>query len=220
VTPGVFQWEGKDVILAGGQDGRLYLLDSASLGGADHHTPLYRSEAIADTREGCGLRGTFATWQDPESKTRWVYVSFWGRANAAVDFPVTNGPVRNGGIAAFKVENRDGKPALVPAWIARDMITPAAPVVANGLVFALSTGQPALSVREDGVPYSTLELSKMAKRATLYALDSSTGKELFSSGNVATSYSYTGGLAVANGVIYFATHDNAVYVYGFPMIAR
>jgi outer membrane protein assembly factor BamB len=57
----------------------------------------------------------------------------------------------------------------------------------------------------------------MAETAMLYALDSATGKELFSSGKVATSFSYGSGLAVANGHIYFTTHDNAVFAYGFPM---
>jgi hypothetical protein len=48
-------------------------------------------------------------------------------------------------------------------------------------------------------------------------LDSATGKELFSSGTAATSFSYGSGLAVANGHIYFNTYDNTVYAFGFPM---
>lgn len=217
VTPAVFQWKAKEVVVAGGRDGRLYLLDSASLGGADHHTPLYRSEPVASTDAGCGIRGAFATWEDANTKTRWVYASLWGPAKAGAKFPVTNGAAPNGAIAAFKVEDRDGKPALVLAWVSRDLIAPAAPIAANGLVFALSTGQPARLVRDHGIPYSTQEFDKMADTAMLYALDSATGKELFSSGKVASSFSYGSGLAVANGHIYFTTHDNAVYAYGFPM---
>ena len=68
--------EGKEIILAGGRDGRLYLLDSASLGGAGHHTPLYRSEPIA--AQG-SIREAFATWEDPDTNTRWIYASFGGR---------------------------------------------------------------------------------------------------------------------------------------------
>jgi len=217
VTPAVFQWKGKDVIVSGGRDGRLYLLDSSSLGGTDHHTALDRTDPVAATNPGSGFRGAFATWQDPDTQTRWIYASLSGPANSGAIFPLTNGAVQHGGIAAFRVEDRNGKPALALAWISRDMITPAAPVIANGLVFALSSGQPARLVKNDGTPYSTKELERMAKTAVLYVLDADTGKELFSSGNAASSFSYGSELAVANGQVYFATHDNTVYVYGIPM---
>jgi competence ComEA-like helix-hairpin-helix protein len=220
VTPAVFQWKDREIILAGGRDGRIYLLDATSLGGPDHHTPLYRSEPIAATSAGSGIRGAFSTWEDPETKIRWVYVSLWGRPDQHTSFPATNGPVANGGIAAFKVEDRNGKPALVPAWISQDMTTPAAPAIANGLVFALSTGQPARLFRDNGVPYGTQELNRAAKTAILHAFDSATGRELFSSGNDATSFSYGSGLAVANGKIYFTTHDNTAYVFGFPTLGH
>src|SRR5262249_3165697 len=39
-SPLVFQHNGKDLIAVAGKDGRLYILDSASLGGANHQTPL------------------------------------------------------------------------------------------------------------------------------------------------------------------------------------
>ncbi len=41
-----FQWNGKDVVIAGGRDGRIYLLDAAQPGGADHHTPLAQSDVV------------------------------------------------------------------------------------------------------------------------------------------------------------------------------
>src|SRR5437899_6354988 len=39
-SPLVFQHRGKDLILAAGKDGRMYILNSTSLGGTDHHSPL------------------------------------------------------------------------------------------------------------------------------------------------------------------------------------
>ena len=80
------------------------------------------------------------------------------------------------------------------------MISPAAPAVTNGLVFALSTGQ-----------------GKTPKNAVLYALDSSTGREIWSSGSTATSYA-TGGLAIDASIVLFATHDSQIHAYGIPII--
>ena len=80
------------------------------------------------------------------------------------------------------------------------MISPAAPAVTNGVVFALSTGQ-----------------GKTPKNAVLYALDSSTGKEIWSSGQTATSYA-TGGLAIDASIVLFATHDSQVHAYGIPIL--
>jgi outer membrane protein assembly factor BamB len=59
------------------------------------------------------------------------------------------------------------------------------------------------------------EREKMASHATLYVLDGATGAELYSSGNMAATFSHDSGLAVANRRIYFTTHDNTVYALGF-----
>jgi outer membrane protein assembly factor BamB len=85
------------------------------------------------------------------------------------------------------------------------MIAPASPVTTNGLVFALSTGQ---SLQKDP--------GTGANHATMYVLDGSTGRELFSTGNDAATFSHRSGLALANGRVYFTTHDNTVYCYGLP----
>ena len=219
VTPTVFGYKDKDWIVTGGRDGRIYILDADSLGGADHHTPLYRSDVIVapDTNfAGNGIWNSFATWLDADG-TRWLYASI--RGAAAAKFPVTNGPASTGSIVAFKIEIKDDKPSLTPQWISRDLTSPAAPAIANGLVFALSTGQPSRVAKENGTPYSIAEWEKIAKPATLYILDGATGKELFTSGNKATSYSPSS-LAVANAQVYFSTHDNTVYAYGIPLDTR
>jgi outer membrane protein assembly factor BamB len=81
------------------------------------------------------------------------------------------------------------------------MIAPAPVVIANGIVFALATGDS--------------NNKKNSRPAVLYALDSATGKELYSSQSIVRSFSHNGGLALANRRIYFTTHDNAVYCFGF-----
>jgi hypothetical protein len=197
-TPAVFQWNGTDVVVAGGTNGRIYLLDAASLGGSDHHTPLAESEVFAAADAANGIVNAFATWDDPAGNMRWIYASISGAS--PLKFPAANGAATNGSIVAFKVEDNGGKPKLTPAWMSRDMISPAAPAVTNGLVFALSTGQ-----------------GKAPKNAVLYALDSSTGKDIWSSGQTATSYA-TGGLAVNASMVLFATHDSQIHAYGIPII--
>ncbi len=198
-TPAVFQWNGRDVIVAGGTDGRIYLLDSASVGGSDHHTPLAQSEVFAAADGVNGIWNAFATWEDAgNANARWIYASISGAS--PLKFANSNGAAPTGSIVAFKVEDRGGKPALVAQWSSRDMVSPAAPAVTNGLVFALSTGQ-----------------GKTPKNAVLYALDSSTGKEIWSSGSTATSYA-TGGLAIDASIVLFATHDSQIHAYGIPII--
>ena len=174
VTPVVFRHGGKELIVAGTGDGDLFVLDSGSLGGTDHRTPLAR------VRAGGPLRSAFASWEDPDTGTRWIYASL---PNA---------------IAAFTLEQRDGRPVLSPGWVSSEVVAPAAPVVANGLVFGLSTGN-------------------ASRRATLYILDAATGKPLFTSGDAVTSAANPEtGLAVANGRVYFSTIDNTVYSFGIP----
>jgi outer membrane protein assembly factor BamB len=217
ITPVVFAWKGKDVIAAASRDGRVYLLSAESLGGADHHTPLAKSDAIAspDVKfAGNGFHGSFSSWED-ENNTRWIYASLWGPPAASAHFGKTNGDAAHGSMVAFRVDEQDGKPVLNPVWVSRDLAAPAPPVTANGLVFALSSGESNREAKENGKPYSMAEREKMAQHATLYVLDGATGAELYSSGGTAASFSHDSGLTVANRRIYFTTHDNTVYALGF-----
>ena len=69
--------------------------------------------------------------------------------------------------------------------------------VVNGVVFAISGSAP---------------------RAVLYALDGTSGKELWNSGaTIATSIPPTGGVSTGNSQIYVAAADGNVYTFGFPM---
>jgi len=203
VTPTVFGSGDKDWIVSAGHDGRIYILDADSLGGADHHTPAYRSEEIVppnSSATGDGFSNNFATYLDANG-VRWLYASVRGPVSS--EFPMKNGDAATGSILAFKITFENGKPSLTPAWRSRAMVSPAAPAIANGLVVALSTGQP---VRPS---------KKRFAAAVLYVLDAGTGKELYA-GNKATTYS-SSGPTVANSQIYFATHDSSLYAYGIPL---
>jgi hypothetical protein len=203
VTPTVFGLKDKDWIVSGGHDGRIYILDADSLGGADHHTPAFRSDPILPPGSASsGFWNNFATYLDAKG-VRWLYASVRGPASA--EFPVKNGDSATGSILAFKITFEDGKPKLTPAWQSRDMVSPAAPAIINGVVVALSTGQAAQAGKSGGG----------ARPAVLYVLDTETGKELYV-GNKAKTYS-AGGLAVANSQIYFTTQDSTLYAYGIPL---
>jgi outer membrane protein assembly factor BamB len=192
VTPVVFTWRGTEMIAASGRDGRLYLLDAKSAGGADHHTPLARTPPLsAGDAPDRGIWGGLATWEDKEG-TRWLLVPVWGPLHAELKAP--SGPA-SGAIVAFKLTEQDGKPALALGWISGNINSPVPPVIASGIVFALGT----------------------APHATLYALDGDTGKELYSSKNQIAVPAARTGLTVSNGRVYFGTVDSTFYTFGIPM---
>ena len=178
-SPVVFPYKGRDLIVT--SDGSaLNLLDSAS---SSSGTALYRTQPLATV-------GSLATWEDPEG-ARWVLASVWGL---------------NGSIAGFKVEEQNGKTVLTPAWVSHDMSFPQPPVIANGVVFALSSGE-----------FNRQMNPKNGTHATLYALDAATGKELYSSRNLVTVPAALTGMTVANGRVYFGTTDGTFYTFGMYM---
>ena len=78
-------------MVSAASDGRIFLLDAAAPGGADHHTPLFATAAAASAPL------SFASAEDADG-TRWVYAAL----------PAA--------ISAYKFEDKNGKPALTAAW--------------------------------------------------------------------------------------------------------
>jgi outer membrane protein assembly factor BamB len=221
ITPLVFSFAGKEMLLAGGRDGRLYLLDSRSLGGPDHHTPLYSSERIAQRDKkggGYGFRGTFSSWVDFNNGARWFYAPIAGPPHRSAKLTVPKSAPLDGSIVALKLAEENGRPALQTVWLSRDIVSPSPVVIANGMVFALSTGEESPRAPRRAKPSSNAGFDQTAGRATLFVFDGATGKQLYSSGDFVSSSSPGGGLAVANGRVYFATQDNTVYCFGLPKI--
>jgi outer membrane protein assembly factor BamB len=115
---------------------------------------------------------------------------------------------------AFRVEMKDESPVLSPAWISRDLNVPEPPVIANGVVFALSSGEDVRQVDGVGNSLGTTERVAGSGKSVLYAFDSETGKELFNSSDTLTSFTHFGGLAVSNGRVFVTTWDGFVYAFG------
>jgi outer membrane protein assembly factor BamB len=214
-TPAVFPYQGRDLLVGSGKEGRYFLMDSKSLGGSNHETPLYRSPLVSNTNVNFqteGTWGSFASWQDHEG-TRWILAPIGGPA--AVPFPITYGPTPNGGVIALKLKDAGGKMELTPAWLSRDMMTAEPPVIANGIVFVLAAGEFTLQANdEEGGLYSSEDRVKHSIPAKLYALDARTGKELYSSGDQVSSFLHQAGIAVADGRVIFGTFDGTIYCFG------
>jgi hypothetical protein len=195
LAPVAFTYKQTELLAAPGKDGRLVLLDRKSLGGADHHTPLFQTAAISQPKSKGW--GGMANWQDADGT--WLLASEPGPLAAETKWPANNGDAPHGSIVAFKLAEQDGKTVLVPAWSSRDLFNPAPPVVAGGLVIALSQGD-------------------RKNPAKLYVLDAKTGKELYASGSEITTYAQMSGVSAGDAHVFFTTHDGTLYCFGIGML--
>ena len=216
VTPAIFDYKDRELMVDAGKECVIYLMDTDSIGGDDHRTPLYRSPLICNEEvnfASAGIWGAMATWLD--DGTRWVLTPFWGPKHSAFHAPIEHGEVIHGAIAAFKVEEKDGKTWPAPAWISRDMNRAEPPVIANGLVFAYGNGEDTHQARPDvGLTNRSKDRIAGSTNAVLFALDARTGEELWSSGDQITSWSHWSGLSLANGRVYIPTFDGTLYCFG------
>jgi outer membrane protein assembly factor BamB len=222
MSPVVFSVGGRELLAGAGKEGRIFLLDTSSPGGATHREPLYRSPLLTNeevNHAAHGFWGAFASWEDKE-KTRWLYAPAWGPAHSTAKFPLTNGEAPHGSVMAFRVEMKNGAPTLSPAWISRDLNVPEPPVIANGVVFALSSGEDVRQVDGAGNSLGTAERVAGSGKAVLYAFDAETGKELFNSGDTLSSFTHFGGIAVSNGRVFVTTWDGFVYAFGLKQEER
>jgi outer membrane protein assembly factor BamB len=135
---------------------------------------------IADTAglTGAGFNaaatGPLSSWQD-SAGTRWILA-----------------PSKNT-IGAWIIDG--DTPSLHLGWTSGEMASPLAPIVVNGVVFAVSS----------------------SPTAVLHVLDGATGKELWNSGKTMTAPVKIGGLSGSGSQIYVGTSDGTIYAFGFPI---
>lgn len=215
-TPVYFGWQKRKLVATGTKESIVRLLDAAELGGGDHETPLYASPQLGNDKgiccEGLGIWGGLSTARDEEGQT-WLFVPLGGPPSAnGPHFPITNGDNPHGSIMAFKVvaNPQTHNPVLEPAWISGDFNLPDSVIIANGIVFTLSTGENA--VQHGGEKTRSLNTHP----AVLKALDLKTGKELYNSVNAMTSWVHFSGLALSDGQVFAVDHDSNVYCFGLP----
>ncbi len=212
-NPVLFPFQKWTIVASAGKESTIALLDADNLGGADHHTPLYQSPRWGNDEvllAGRGLWGAMATWQDADGK-RFVLMPLWGPPSKdAPAFKYSYGNADQGSVMAFEVSLDPAKntPMLVPTWMSRDMHVPDPPVVANGIVYVLQTGENTAQ-KADAKARST-----PVTNAVLYALDGETGQQLYSSEKAIDSWTHFSEPVVAGGNVYVSTWDGRVYAFG------
>jgi hypothetical protein len=140
------------------------------LDSASFTTPVVRTDPQANVRfSGDGV----SSWRDAAG-TRWLLASGSG-ATIAYAF---------------------GGNAVTERW-RRQLVNPRTPIIVNGVVFALASGNGNAN-------------------AVLYALEPGTGKEMWNSGTTITSTA-SAGMSAGTGQVYVVTSDNTVYAFGIPL---
>ncbi len=205
-SPVVFKHKDRELVVASGNDGRLYLLDHGSLGGADHRTPLHVTAKYSGPGQGGGL----ATWEDDKG-TRWIAASVVGGPTSSLEF-TSNGLAPAGSIVAFTLLDAAGRLTLAPRWRSPNLVSPLAPLVVNGMVLAVSSGE----YRAGPATLGAALRRQRSVPARLYVLDAVTGKPLWNSGLTITSFARAR-MAAGSGQVYLVTDDNHLYAFGIPM---
>jgi len=225
-----FAYKNYHLIVGGGKESVVYLLDADSLGDKDHHSALYLSPQLgneAKVLEEKGIWGAPALWKDEEGQP-WIYVTLWGETAKALGKTVrSNGDAPHGSVIAFRVEmDNGGKPFLKLAWISPDMNLPDAPALANGVLFVVATGENPRQDKQLGKTnfkseqewkqnlLTTDERGAGTHPAVLMALDAKTGTPLYQSGDAMKTWNHFGGLAIDDGKIYSVDHSSTLYCFG------
>ncbi|MCC6295053.1 MAG: PQQ-binding-like beta-propeller repeat protein [Bryobacterales bacterium] len=217
VTPAIYDWKGKEYMVDASKECRVYLMDTESIGGDDHRTPVFRTplicNEIVDFAEA-GIWGSLASWEERDG-TRWVLAPFWGPKHSKFNAPIEHGAVKKGAIAAFVMGEVKGKVELVPRWVSRDMDQAEPPLIANGMVFAYGSGENTSQAYPDvGLDFRMERRVPLSSRVIVYALDARTGKELWSSGDAIQNWNHWSGIALANGQVYVNTYDGHIFCFG------
>lgn len=196
-SPVVFSHKGKTLIAATTSNGSIHIFDGESLS-----APLTSSAALKDFAPTA-----LASWQDL-SGTRWILAPHNGALPAG--FTAAGGTVAKGALLAWKLVEENGKLTLQPGWASRNLVSPLTPTIINGVVFATSSGE-----FRSGA--TAAQRAARSVPAVLYALDGTTGKELWNSGKTITSFAHGGALAGGMSQIYLTTYDGTIYAFGYPM---
>ena len=83
------------------------------------------------------------------------------------------------------------------------------------MVYTWGSGDDTQQVWPDiGLNFDSSNRAALSNHVTVYALDAETGKELWSSKDIITSFNHFTGITVANGKVYMSSYDGNVYCFG------
>jgi hypothetical protein len=197
--PTILRHNNRNIVAAATKDGRVLLLDPASLGGSDHGTPLLVSKPLLGA--GASVRGeALAAWQQSGDGTSWILVPASGRVSAGS--AAANGPIAAGAVVALKLMDTGGALSLEPGWVSHDLSSPATPIIVNGVVFTLASGFPSTGTGR-------------GTAAVLHAYEGATGKRLWDSGKAMTTSASPGSMWSGLGQIYIGMTDGTLHAFGF-----
>jgi hypothetical protein len=197
--PTILRHNNKSIVAAATKDGRIVLLDAASLGGADHATPLLVSKPFLGA--GASVSGdALAAWQESSAGTSWILLP--ARGGPAAGSAVSNGPISAGAVVAAKLIDAGGGLSLEPGWVSHDLSSPATPIIVNGVVFTLATGLPSAATGR-------------GTAAVLHAYEGATGRRLWNSGKAMTASASPGSMWTGLGQIYVGMSDGTLHAFGF-----
>ena len=191
--PTIIEQHGKQIVAAATRDGRVVLLDAASLGGANHSTPLSITKPLLAKGATVGP-DALAAWQE------WILLPISGGPVSGT--ATTNGVVSAGAVVALKLSESGGAPSLESGWVSHNLSAPGTPLIINGVVFTLATGRPSTPGGR-GTP------------AVLHAYDGASGKRLWTSGSAMTSFASPGSFWSTGGQVFVGTNDGTLYAFGF-----
>jgi outer membrane protein assembly factor BamB len=154
------------------------------------NAPLASSSPI---KSGVVTPSALASWQDT-SGTRWILTP------------------TNNAVVAWKLVEQGGGVSFQSGWT-RDVPAPLTPTIINGVAFLTASGE----FRSDDMKMTAAQRAKRSSKAVIYALDATTGKELWNSGTTITSFTRGGAISGGMGQIYLTTYDGTIYTFGFPM---
>jgi outer membrane protein assembly factor BamB len=103
------------------------------------------------------------------------------------------------GVKAFQVTGPKNRPVVITSWTSHNATAAGPPVVANDVLYFLSSAARGES-----------------SHLTLHAVNALNGEDLYTSGNLITSGSSSGNIAIANGHVCFSTTDGTLYCFGLP----
>ncbi len=219
-SPLIFPFHGRALLAIGSKESVEYLLDANELGGFNHATPLYSSAKLGndpDMGEQYGIWGGDATWVSANGE-RYLYIPMMNAPSKnAPTFPHVNGDFGKASMMAFKVVNNADKPTLEPAWISGVELTPDTPAVADGVVFALSSGEQTVQNLnpdiEGDLPKAKFR-NTPAGHQVLYAFDAETGEQLYSSKDLLKNWDHFSQPVVSHGRVFLVSHDGHIYAFG------
>jgi hypothetical protein len=202
-SPVIFSYQNKTLLAAASKNGSVHLFDTANL-----KAPLFSSPAGAKDF----APGALASWQDA-SGGRWILAPTVDAQAAELGFKTDNSSGVKGAVVAWKIVEQNGAPTLQPGWASRNLVSPLTPTIINGVIFATSSGE----FRADSDKVTAAQRAARSGKAIIYALDGTTGKELWNSGATITSFTRGAALSGGMGQIYLTTYDGTIYAFGFPM---